>query len=110
MNKNMVKNILSLFMIQGAGYILPLVTLPYLVRVLGPSQYGILGFSFAFVQYFTLIVQYGFDLSATNKIAIHKEDKTLVSQVFWGVSVLQDGAGRGECNSDVYHRAICSER
>lgn len=85
MNKNMVKNILSLFMIQGAGYILPLVTLPYLVRVLGPSQYGILGFSFAFVQYFTLIVQYGFDLSATNKIAIHKEDKTLVSQVFWGV-------------------------
>lgn len=85
MNKNMVKNILSLFMIQGAGYILPLITLPYLVRVLGPSQYGILGFSFAFVQYFTLIVQYGFDLSATNKIAIHKDNKTLVSQVFWGV-------------------------
>ncbi len=85
MNINMVKNILSLFMIQGAGYILPLITLPYLVRVLGPSEYGILGFSFAFVQYFTLIVQYGFDLSATNKIAIHKDDKTLVSQVFWGV-------------------------
>jgi len=84
-NKNMVKNILSLFMIQGAGYILPLVTLPYLVRVLGPSEYGVLGFSLAFVQYFTLLVQYGFDLSATNKIAIHKENKTLVSQVFWGV-------------------------
>ncbi|WAT03374.1 oligosaccharide flippase family protein [Rouxiella badensis] len=85
MNKTMVKNILSLFMIQGAGYILPLITLPYLVRVLGPSEYGVLGFSLAFVQYFTLLVQYGFDLSATNKIAIHKDDKTLVSQVFWGV-------------------------
>jgi PST family polysaccharide transporter len=84
-NKTMVKNILSLFMIQGAGYILPLITLPYLVRVLGPSEYGVLGFSLAFVQYFTLLVQYGFDLSATNKIAIHKDDKTLVSQVFWGV-------------------------
>ena len=81
----MLKNLLSLFMIQGAGYVLPLITLPYLVRVLGPGEYGVLGFSLAFTQYFTLLVQYGFDLSATNKIAIHKEDKTLVSQMFWGV-------------------------
>lgn len=81
----MIKNIISLFLVQGAGYLLPLITLPYLVRVLGPSQYGVLGFSLAFSQYFTLIVQYGFDLSATNKIAINKDDKKIVSQVFWGV-------------------------
>lgn len=85
MKSSIIKNILSLFCIQGAGYLIPLITLPYLVRVLGPTQYGILGFSLSFVQYFSLLVQYGFDLSATNKIAANKDNKVLVSEVFWAV-------------------------
>ncbi|EMJ9261943.1 flippase [Klebsiella pneumoniae] len=91
MNKNMFKNTLSLFLVQGAAYFLPLITLPYLVRVLGPGQFGVLGFSLSFVQYFTLIVQYGFDLSVTHKIAINKDNKNFVSKVFWGVLICKSG-------------------
>lgn len=85
MDKSIFKNIISLFLVQGVGYILPLVTLPYLVRVLGPAGYGNLGFSLALIQYFILLTQYGFDFSATKEIAIHKDNKNKVSEIFWSV-------------------------
>ena len=39
------KNIVWLFVLQGANYILPLVTIPYLVRVLGPGNLGRIAFA-----------------------------------------------------------------
>ena len=63
------KNILSLFVLQGANYILPLVTIPYLVRVLGPANFGRIAFAQAFIQYFVMLTDYGFNLSATRDIA-----------------------------------------
>lgn len=85
MDKVIIKNLTSLFLIQGASYLLPLITLPYLVSVLEPDGYGMLGFSFAFTQYFVLITQYGFDLSATNKIATYQNDKLKISEIFWSI-------------------------
>lgn len=79
-----IKNILSLFSIKVASYIIPLVTLPYLVRVLEPQGYGLLGFSAAIMQYFAIATSYGFDLSATNKIA-KENSKKKISYIFWNV-------------------------
>jgi len=53
--------------------------------VLGPAGYGTLGFSLALIQYFILLTQYGFDFSATKEIAIHKDNKSKVSEIFWAV-------------------------
>lgn len=85
MNITLVKNILSLAGIQGMNYLLPLITLPYLVRTLGPEGYGVLGYMLAIMQYGCLITDYGFNLSATRQIAIIQNDKNRISEVFWGV-------------------------
>ncbi|MCC2524569.1 flippase [Vibrio coralliilyticus] len=85
LDKVLFKNISALFSINVAGYIIPLVTLPYLVRVLGPEGYGTLAFSLAIIQYFIIIVRYGFDLSITRKIARCKNDKNRTSLIFWNV-------------------------
>ncbi|MEZ8278266.1 flippase [Vibrio cyclitrophicus] len=88
-DKTIVKNIGSLFSIQLASYILPLITLPYLVRVLGIEGYGYLGLTQAICQYATLVVNYGFNLSATSSIAKDREDQSKVSKIFWNVFAIK---------------------
>lgn len=73
-------NALSLYVIQVANYILPLVRVPYLARVLGPSTYGTIAFAQGFLAYFQILVDYGFNLSATQKISIQRENKRAVSK------------------------------
>ncbi|OHV09331.1 flippase [Kushneria phosphatilytica] len=79
----LAKNVFSLLVLQGGQYILPLITFPYLARVLGPANFGVLGFVFAIAQYCTLFTDYGFNLTATKKIAENREDKHYISQIFW---------------------------
>lgn len=91
MDKTLFKNISSLFGIQGMNYVIPLITLPYLVRVLDPKGYGSLGFALAIVQYCCMLTDYGFNLSATQQIAVHRDDKWKVSKLFWSVLACKAG-------------------
>lgn len=68
-SKYLLKNIASLGIVQIVNYVFPLLTIPFVSRILGPSGLGSINYITAFVGYFTLIVGYGFDLTATRKIA-----------------------------------------
>lgn len=87
MDNRLLKNIISLLGVQGINYVIPLITLPYLVVTLGPESYGKLSFSLAFIQYFVLLVDYGFNLSATRQVSIDSECKHKISMIFWHVSI-----------------------
>jgi PST family polysaccharide transporter len=83
MKKQLIKNIFSVSGVQLANYILPLITIPYVVRVIGPANYGLINFAQAFVGYFALLINYGFELTATREIARNKEDRGVLSDIFW---------------------------
>ncbi|HDC4344286.1 TPA: oligosaccharide flippase family protein, partial [Klebsiella quasipneumoniae] len=77
------KNIVWLTITQISSYVFPLLTLPYLIRVLGMNVYGVYAIVLAFSQYLLLLVDFGYNLTATREVALVKEDKIELSKVFW---------------------------
>lgn len=83
--KRIIENIFSLFSLQGLNYLLPLITFPYLTRVLGPENYGLVIFATAFITYFQILTNYGFNFSATKEISINRDNNTQLSKIFSSV-------------------------
>ena len=75
-------NVASLFSVHVANMLLPLLTVPYVVRIIGPERLGLLNFSTAYVAYFMLLINYGFDMAAVRAIAADRTNKQLVNRVF----------------------------
>jgi len=96
LKSTVAKNAASLYIIQFAQYILPLITVPYLVRVLEPSGYGLVAFGQSFIAYFTILADYGFAFSATRKISLEREDILAVSRTashVWAAKALMAAIG-----------------
>ncbi len=67
-------NVFALLSLQGLRYLIPLLILPYLLRTLGPMQFGWLAFAQAYAHYLVAATDYGFNLSATRRVALLRED------------------------------------
>ncbi|MER2998973.1 oligosaccharide flippase family protein [Pontibacter populi] len=78
----LVKNIFSVGIIQVVNYLFPLITIPIVTRIIGPDKFGVLNFTTAFVAYFVLLIGYGFDLTATRRIAADPDNVDKRSKVF----------------------------
>ncbi|MTD25595.1 flippase [Erwinia sorbitola] len=82
-DKTLLINVLSLLAYRGTSFIFPLVTLPYLARILGVEHMGLLALGLACVMYCSTISDWGFNVYTTKDIAQHRDDKLRVTQLFW---------------------------
>jgi polysaccharide transporter, PST family len=89
--KSLIENFLSLSLLQGINMILPLITFPYLVRVLGIDNFGLVNFSLSIIGYFNILVSFGFELSATKDISLNRENKQKLSEIFSSVTIIKIG-------------------
>jgi PST family polysaccharide transporter len=85
LRSSVAQNAASLYIIHFANYLLPLITVPYVVRVLNPSGYGLVAFGQSFVGYFMVFTGYGFSFSATRKISVARHDPAAVSRTVFSV-------------------------
>lgn len=83
--KVLVENFAYLTLLQVAGYIFPLITLPYLARVIGVDSFGKIAFAAAIIGWFYTVADWGFNYTATRDVAKNREDKEKVSQIFSNV-------------------------
>jgi len=83
--KRLLSNTVFLYIMQISGYVFPLLTFPYLTRVLGPDKYGVVVFSNAILSYFQILIDFGFILYATNICSINRDDKKKLANITFGV-------------------------
>lgn len=80
MNK-VTKNTIMLYIMNIAQLILPLVTLPYLTRVLTVDNYGVVNYVKSIMTYMQIIIEFGFILSATKDIVKAGNDKKIIGEI-----------------------------
>jgi len=83
--KTIASNYFALLLIQGANFILPLITFPYLVRVLESEKYGLVIIAQSVAIFLTIIVDFGFNISATREVSNLRNNKEELSKYFWNV-------------------------
>ena len=85
--KRIVKNFISLSIVQGLSILFPLIIFPYLLRVLGVEGFGVFTLIQAVIMYVDLLVTFGFGLTATKAIAKNISNETnthhIISSVFF---------------------------
>lgn len=69
--------------------LVPLVTTPYITRVLGSTGVGINAYTNSIIQYFILFGSIGISLYGNRTIAYERDDKQKMSQSFWEISILR---------------------
>lgn len=89
--KTLLANFTSLTVLQVAGYVFPLVTLPYLARVIGVANFGKIAFASSVMIWFQTVVDWGFNYSATREVARKRNDREALSRIL--STVLQAKAG-----------------
>lgn len=83
--KKLATNIGSLALIQGANYLLPLLSIPYLLRMLGVEGFGVIAYATAIAQIFVVLVDFGFNLTATRSVSVSRNDPVRINQIISGV-------------------------
>ncbi len=78
-------NIMWLSALQVAGYVFPLITMPYLARVIGVEGFGKIAFASAIMVWIQTIVDWGFNLTATRDVAQNRDNPQKVSETFSNV-------------------------
>ncbi len=84
MSKIFVNYILNLSY-EILALIVPLITAPYLARVLGPSGTGIYSYVHSVVSLFTSIIMLGIFQYGSRQIAYVRDDKIILEKTFWGI-------------------------
>jgi len=84
-------NVAFLTILQAITYLLPVIIIPYLFRVIGVEKFGLIAFAQAFVQYFMILTDYGFNISATKEISLCRSEPAKVCRAFSSVMMVKIG-------------------
>ena len=84
-----IKNYLYNVVYQILVLLVPLITVPYISRVLGPELVGINSYTNSWMTFFMLVGHIGIALYGNREVAYHRENPIERSKIFWGIELLQ---------------------
>jgi PST family polysaccharide transporter len=88
-HKTLIQNFSYLSALQVFNMLLPLITYPYLIRILGKETYGLIIFSQAIIGYLVIMVSFGFNITATKEVSIYRDNKEKLSEIISSVLIIK---------------------
>lgn len=86
---SLTQNVVAMYALQIANYLIPLVTLPYLIRSLGAEQYGVVAMAYAVVYFMVLFVDAGINTLAARRLARPDVDGRTVAGIFAATQLIK---------------------
>lgn len=90
-HKTLIQNFSYLSALQVFNMLIPLLTYPYLIRVVGKETYGLVVFAQAIIGYLVILVGFGFNISATKEVSTHRDNKEKLSEIISSVLLIKGG-------------------
>lgn len=87
--KSVASNVIYNLIYQILTILLPLVTTPYVSRVLGAEPIGIYGYTLATSMYFVLFGSLGIAMYGQREIAKNQDSQKEYSKVFWELCIIR---------------------
>ncbi len=88
-NSLLLKNMSYLAFFQIANYILPILVFPYLIKIVGIDKFGLVSLAQAVVLYFNVLIEYGFNFSATKFISNNRNDILIINKTITSILTLK---------------------
>lgn len=88
-NKTLVQNFSYLSAMQIFSMLIPLITLPYLLKTLGKEIYGLIVFAQATISYLSILVNFGFNTFAVKEISVNRDNNITVSRIVSNILILK---------------------
>ena len=84
--KVIFQNTFYLSIIEAIRLIMPFIALPYIITTIGATNYGIIIFSQTIVSYFSIVINWGLDVTSVREVSLNrgslKKMSLIVSTVF----------------------------
>ncbi len=84
-NRNILNSTFYLGIIEFVKLLLPFVALPYIISTVGSDKYGLIVFVQSIVAYFSILIGFGFDISAVRSVAIYRDNKKELGRIVFSV-------------------------
>lgn len=78
-------NFFSLGIVQVITSLLQLIIIPYVIAKIGVDGFGIVAVAQVVMFYLSAFTEYGFSQTATREISIYRNDRLLISEIFFRV-------------------------
>lgn len=88
-NITLISNFGYLSVLQVFNIVLPLITYPYLIRVLGKELYGMVIFAQTIAMIFSIVIEFGFSITATKHVAVYRESKKKLTEIVSSVLIIK---------------------
>lgn len=89
MKNSLAKNYIFNLVYQLLTVITPIITTPYVSRILGATNIGIYGYTFSIVTYFVLFGSLGIAMYGQREIAYVQNDKNKQTKIFWELVLIR---------------------